>query len=113
MTRTQRTFGAFLPFVVLLACVLLNAGCTGCTCVTSEAPPRRESPIACVPQHATRPTVPRAAPEIETVSAGSLPGTFSITSTGDARFVLPLRAPPGRANVEPSLAVAFNSSGGD
>ena len=113
MVRSERAYGAFLPFVLLLACVLLHGGCTGCTCVTSEAPPRRESPLACVPQHPTRLTLPRGAPEIETVSAGSLPGTFSMTSTGEARFVLPLRAPPGRGNVAPSLAVAFNSSGGD
>ncbi|HZF47547.1 MAG TPA: SpvB/TcaC N-terminal domain-containing protein, partial [Polyangiaceae bacterium] len=36
-----------------------------------------------------------------------------MTSTAEASFVMPLVAPPGRAAVEPNLALAFSSAGGD
>jgi hypothetical protein len=70
--------------------------------------------IACRPQHPTRPTTVAKAPAevgVETVAAGSTPGSFSVTSTGEASFVMPLVTPPGR--VEPHLALAYSSAGGD
>ncbi|NUQ79313.1 MAG: type IV secretion protein Rhs, partial [Polyangiaceae bacterium] len=50
---------------------------------------------------------------IETVAAGSAPGSFSITSTGEASFVMPLISVPGRAGVEPHITLAYSSAGGD
>jgi hypothetical protein len=47
------------------------------------------------------------------VSAGSVPGTFSITSTGEATYVMPLVAVPGRAGVEPKLALVYDSAAGN
>jgi RHS repeat-associated protein len=35
------------------------------------------------------------------------------TSTGDAKLAYPLEVPPGRANLQPQLAVQYNSAGGD
>jgi RHS repeat-associated protein len=94
----------------IIACVLVHGGCT---CVTSSPPPVRRAPLACVPQHPTHPTVVAAGSATETVAAGSLSAAFSVTSTGEAQLVLPLRAPPGRGGIEPRLALTYRSSGGD
>ncbi|HZF53807.1 MAG TPA: SpvB/TcaC N-terminal domain-containing protein, partial [Polyangiaceae bacterium] len=100
----------FLPLAFSLVCVLMPGGCT---CAV-DAPPPAPGVIACRPQHPTRPTTVAKAPAevgVETVAAGSTPGSFSVTSTGEASFVMPLVTPPGR--VEPHLALAYSSAGGD
>jgi len=45
-------------------------------------------------------------------SAGTLPGTFNVTDDGAAQYVLPIETPPGRAGVEPHLALVYNSRTG-
>lgn len=44
---------------------------------------------------------------------GYLPGAASVSPTGAAGYTIPLQAPPGRAGIEPSLALAYSSDGGD
>jgi RHS repeat-associated protein len=51
--------------------------------------------------------------EPATPEAGTIPGTFAVTSTGEATYTMPLVSPPGRAGIEPSLALAYASSSGD
>ncbi|HSN96669.1 MAG TPA: SpvB/TcaC N-terminal domain-containing protein, partial [Candidatus Nanopelagicales bacterium] len=46
------------------------------------------------------------------VPAGTLPGSFSVTSSGEATYSIPLPVLPGRAGIEPSLAITYDSSAG-
>src|SRR6185503_16797345 len=48
--------------------------------------------------------------QTETVSAGTLGGSFSVSTSGDGNYTLPLVVPPGRAGMEPSLALTYDSS---
>jgi RHS repeat-associated protein len=56
---------------------------------------------------------PKAADAVETIAAGSVPASFSVTSSGEASFFMPLITPPGRAGVEPQMALTYSSAGGD
>jgi RHS repeat-associated protein len=104
-------FRGFFLVMLVLACAILPGGCT---CAGAPPLPPRAL-IACIPQHAIHPTTAkaRAADAVETVAAGGAPGSFSITSTGEASFVMPLVTPPGRAGIEPQIALTYSSSGGD
>jgi hypothetical protein len=93
----------------LLSCTLLNAGCT----CDAAAPAATEGPIPCRPQHPTLPAARPAAPGAATAEVGALQTHFSVTSTGEASLVLPLAAAPGRAGVEPRLALSYDSGGKD
>ncbi|MEZ4315784.1 MAG: SpvB/TcaC N-terminal domain-containing protein, partial [Polyangiaceae bacterium] len=106
-----RPSGSLFLWALAVACVLLQGACT---CITSEASPtgRREL-IACVPQHPTRATTFPEGPAVETVAVGSLQGTFSVTPTGEASFLLPISIPSGRAGIEPRMALHHDSSAGD
>jgi RHS repeat-associated protein len=48
-----------------------------------------------------------------TATAGTLPGAFSVSGTGEAGYTLNLVSPPGRAGMEPHLGLAYSSGGGD
>ncbi|MEZ4300176.1 MAG: FG-GAP-like repeat-containing protein [Polyangiaceae bacterium] len=101
------------PFLwaLALACVLLQGACT---CITSEASPTAQRELlACVPQHPTRATTRPQSPAVETTAAGSLQGTFSVTVTGEASFLLPISVPSGRAGIEPHMALQYDSAAGD
>jgi len=56
---------------------------------------------------------PADLPATETVSAGTMRGAFAVSSTGEATYSLPLLVPPGRAGMQPSLSVRYDSSAGD
>ena len=47
----------------------------------------------------------------EPSDAGATAGSFSVTPTGDARYVLPLEAAPGRAGMSPRIALEYDGSG--
>ncbi|MEO5730154.1 MAG: SpvB/TcaC N-terminal domain-containing protein, partial [Byssovorax sp.] len=89
------TLRAFLPIFLVLALVLSGAACRG---DDTETPPGQDvelddsdaSPIA-----------------------GTIQGSFAVTSTGEATYTLPLIVPPGAAGMQPTLAVAYNSASGD
>jgi len=108
----RRAFRALIPLLLSVVCVLAQLGCT---CAGDPLSPPPPGLIACRPQHPTRPTVTKAPAEtgLETIAAGSMPGSFSVTSTAEASFVMPLIPVPGRAAVEPNLALAYSSAGGD
>ncbi|KYG00647.1 hypothetical protein BE21_57210 [Sorangium cellulosum] len=57
--------------------------------------------------------LPADLPRSETVAAGAIGGTFSASSTGEATYTMPLAVPPGRAGMQPELAVSYDSSGGE
>src|SRR5262249_52324910 len=93
--------------VVLIACVLA---------VTARAdvppPPGPVIPVCPEPGAVPSPLPPdlQASP---TVAAGTAQGSFSVSSTGEAMYSMPLIAPPGRAGMEPKLAVTYDSSAGE
>ena len=99
------------PLCLFIAVVALQGGCT---CITHQAPAVRDEPIACIPQHAVRPTVLPSqdvvdAAGVETAAVGAVEASFSVSSRGEAQLVLPLWTPPGRAGIEPSLSLTYSS----
>ena len=55
----------------------------------------------------------KSPPQVGATSAGTLPGNFQVTDDGAAEYVIPLDLPHGRHGVEPILALAYNSRGGN
>ncbi|NUQ73530.1 MAG: type IV secretion protein Rhs [Polyangiaceae bacterium] len=54
--------------------------------------------------------VPGALAQFSTVPAGTIAGSFSVTSTGEAIYSMPLEVVPGRAAMQPSLGITYDSS---
>ncbi|WP_437933510.1 RHS repeat-associated core domain-containing protein [Sorangium sp. So ce341] len=107
----RRVLRAFIPLVMFLACVLAQAGCQ---CISGDPPmDPRQGVVACRTQSARSPATSLPAPEVETVAAGTIPGTFSITSTGEAVYSMDLASPPSRAGVGPRIELVYRSDGGD
>ncbi len=44
---------------------------------------------------------------------GSIPGQFSVGSSGAAEYSIPIELPPGTAGVQPQLSLNYNSQGGN
>ncbi|WP_437303482.1 SpvB/TcaC N-terminal domain-containing protein [Sorangium sp. So ce388] len=110
MPVPQRLKRAWIPLLMFAICVLAQPACT----CTPELPPiRPHGTIACQTRDASDPPVARGAPEVKTVAAGALPGTFAVTSTGEAVYELPLVSVPGRAGMEPRLALHYDSAAGE
>jgi hypothetical protein len=89
------TYRAVFPLVFLIACALSGAACRGDdtiapAAVTVALDDSDASPIA-----------------------GTIQGSFSVSSTGEATYTMPLVVPPGAAGMQPSLAVTYDSASGD
>ena len=89
------TCTAFPPLLVILACALSGAACRGDDANTPsgravELDDSDASPVA-----------------------GTIQGSFAVSSTGEATYTLPLVVPPGAAGMVPSLAVTYDSGSGD
>jgi len=50
---------------------------------------------------------------VETPEVGWSPGSFAVTTSGEATYTIPLSVPPGRAGMVPNLAISYSSDGGD
>ncbi|XXY14180.1 RHS repeat-associated core domain-containing protein [Sorangium sp. So ce216] len=110
MPVPRRVVRALFPLAMFMLCVLAQAGCS----CTPELPPiRPHRTIACRTRDASGPPVARGAPGVKTVAAGAIPGTFAVTSTGEAVYELPLVSVPGRAGVAPRLALHYDSAAGE
>ena len=44
---------------------------------------------------------------------GKIHGEFSVTPDGAAQYIIPIKVPKGRKNIQPDLAFQYNSRGGD
>ena len=78
---------ALVPLVFALACALGGAACRGDDTV---APPGS--------------TVDLDDSDASPV-AGTIQGSFAVSSTGEGTYTLPLVVPPGAAGMQPSLAI--------
>ncbi|WP_437775752.1 RHS repeat-associated core domain-containing protein [Sorangium sp. So ce1097] len=101
---------ALIPLWMFLACMLAQGGCQ---CPSGDPIANPHGLIACRTERAHRPATPRPAPEVETVAAGTIPGTFSISSTGEAVYTMDLTTVPSRAGMGPRLQLVYRSDGGD
>jgi RHS repeat-associated protein len=81
-------------------------GCSGNNHCSSEGD--------CVPKTAlSRPPALDTAPHTPAAQVGTLPGHFSVTDQGTAHYRIPIEVPPGRAGMEPALALQYDSAAGD
>ncbi|WP_437829842.1 RHS repeat-associated core domain-containing protein [Sorangium sp. So ce1153] len=107
----RRVLRAITPLLMFLACVLSQGGCQ---CIFDDPPmDPRQGVLACRTERARSPAVDRPAPAVETVAAGTIPGTFSVTSTGEAVYTMDLDSLPARAGVGPRIQLVYRSDGGD
>jgi len=98
---------ALIPLWLFVASALAQIGCT--CAPTGQVQSRRT--IACQPQHKRLAVSPPLASK--TIAPGTIPASFAVTDTGDAALTMPLVVPPGRAGVEPSIAISYSSAGGN
>ncbi|MDC0747778.1 FG-GAP-like repeat-containing protein [Polyangium mundeleinium] len=120
-------FHALIPLLLFIICVLAGGACSDLPrteigeakqAVDGENPPGEE------PGPSQDPTCPPAPSDVassfppdlsgsETTPAGTMPGSFSVTPTGEAHYTMPLVVPPGRAGLQPKHSIAYDSSAGD
>lgn len=53
------------------------------------------------------------APDVPTATVGAVPGSFDVSDRGTAQYTIPIEVPPGRAGMEPRIALQYDSSGGE
>jgi len=104
---SRHALRAMAPLVLFLVCVLAPGGCRSGSSTPLAPPP---GPGTCR-LRTPSPTLAPPAGAMKTASAGTLPGSFSVTSTGEASYVIPLVTVPGRAGMEPRLAVVYDGAG--
>ncbi|MBK9266191.1 MAG: VCBS repeat-containing protein [Polyangiaceae bacterium] len=97
---------ALFPLWFLLVCVFAQ----GCTCEPAGQT-QVGRVIPCRAQYDNRAISPPL--KSKTIVPGTIPVSVAVTDLGDAVASMPLVVPPGRAGVEPSLAVRYSSNGGD
>src|SRR5262249_299081 len=100
-------FRALIPLFLFVLCAWAPAGCA----CGPDGPPTPTQGI--VARRSKRPRLPptsRGTPGITTASAGSIAGGFGVTSAGEPIYVIPLATVPGRAGVEPSLALTYDGA---
>jgi len=132
--RARQLRRALMRFILFLASVVLATACHGGADPPSALGPGlstqgvpagvisspKSSPSPAPPDvtcPAYSPTSPLPAGDLAspfpTAEAGTIPGAFAVTPTGEATYSMPLVTPPGRAGVEPHLALVYNSGGGN
>ncbi len=101
----------FLLLAFVLCCSAPGSPGFGPTGGISNHPPPPLGDVPC-PAYAAA-TLPSALTVVDPPQAGTMAGSFSVSAQGQARYTLPLVAPPGRLGMEPRLSVVYDSSSGD
>ncbi len=101
----RRPLMRFAPLWLLLTCVFVQAGCS---CEPDRQVKSTQTSI-CRPQHERLAIFPRGTSPVA-LMPGTLPVTYGVTDTGESALSMPLVVPPGRASVEPSLAISYSSA---
>ncbi|HRI64847.1 MAG TPA: SpvB/TcaC N-terminal domain-containing protein, partial [Polyangium sp.] len=108
MLSTNRgIWQALIPLWFFLVSVFAPSGCS----CGPEGQAQSNKILPCVPQHAGLAISPPL--QSKTIVPGTLPASFAVTDSGNASLTMPLVVPPGRAGMEPSLAITYDNSGGD
>ncbi len=75
-----------------------------------------------LPLQDTKPSCPGYAPSVFTVpekprvkaaEVGTIGGSFAVSNAGGATYTMPILVPPGRAGVQPSVALGYSSDSGN
>ncbi len=82
----------------------------GCSCGAAQQAPSNKI-LPCLSQHDQLAVL--APLKSKNIVPGTLSASFAVTDSGNAALSIPLVVPPGRAGVEPSLAVSYSSNGGE
>src|SRR5690242_8461053 len=90
------------PLVLFILCIFMTSACGQKGVFDTHHTP--DSGVVSFPDDL---------PPDTTLSAGTMRGGFSVSSTGEAIYTLPLVIPPGRAGMQPSLALTYDSATGD
>lgn len=107
LSANRGIWQALIPLWFLLVGVFVQAGCS---CGPQrQAQSNKARP--CISQHARRTVAPPL--QSKTIVPGVTPASFAVTDSGDAALSMSLEVPPGRAGIEPSLAITYSSSGGE
>src|ERR1700678_1051196 len=105
----QRVLRALTPLFLFILCVLAPGACSS----SSHAPLPAQGPGTCHIRTLASTTPSSGTTGPTTAPAGTIPGSFSVTSSGEATYTMPLITVPGRAGVEPKLSLNYDSSGDD
>jgi hypothetical protein len=96
---------AFLLCWIVFACMFAP----GCSC-EPERQAQSNNLTVCRSQHDKLAVFPRRTSQLA-LMPGTTPVSFGVTDTGESAVSMPLIVPPGRAGVEPSLAISYSSAG--
>ena len=112
-SRAHPLRGAFVPLVLFLACLLAGKQ-PGAGQPSGVVPGGGDGlvPVAVDCPAFDDLTLPVPLGTSIAPSAGTLPGSFSVSAGGQANYSFPLVVPPGRLGMEPRLAVAYDSGAG-
>jgi hypothetical protein len=92
-----------LPLLMFVACVLISNAVLGSNEVPPETPPPPSPPTLGWP---SSPVVPAG-------TVGTLAGSGTVGADGQYHYTLPIEIPPGRAGMQPALALAYSSGAGN
>jgi RHS repeat-associated protein len=84
-----------LPLVLLISCALSGAACRGDDTIAPAG-------VAVALDDSDASPI-----------AGTIQGSYAVSSTGEATYTLPIVVPPGAAGIQPSLAITYDSASGD
>jgi Salmonella virulence plasmid 65kDa B protein len=98
--------GALVPLLLFAVCLLASNHASG-----RPSPIQEEGPLTCPAYGASILPAPLGA--AATPVAGTLAGSFSVSTGGQANYTFPLVVPPGRLGMEPKLGIGYDSSAGE
>jgi RHS repeat-associated protein len=118
---SRATRGSTALAACLCAILSLGSPLTSSQELPTSAPtvPALTTPVDTTPAPVNQPTTPSwvtAEPQAQIpsgVAVGRTRGSFGVSSTGAAHYVIPLWTPRGIAGLQPSLALAYSSQSGD